>query len=154
MVALAPLTVNVAFAQIVADGPALAVAEGVIVRTRVLVTLPEQGATGYAVRVRVAPPLRISRALGVYTVASCVAFEKVPVPLDDQSVDAAWVTLAPIVRKVLPWQMRPAGPAMTTGFDCMVRVCWLVTVLVQGNMPVALRVKMTGPAVISAALGV
>ena len=56
---------KVAFEQTLAGGPALAVALGAIVRTRVSLTEVTHGIKEDAVSVRVTPPLSMSRALGV-----------------------------------------------------------------------------------------
>ena len=78
--AVEPLNVYIDPAQIVALGPAEAVAAFEIVRDMELVAFP-QGEFPVAVSVSVTIPALISAPLGVYTGCSIVILSNVPVPV-------------------------------------------------------------------------
>ena len=84
-----------------------------------------------------------------------VAFAKFPVPFDVQVIPALFVADDPVVMFTTPEleQVFIAVPAAAVGAAVMVSV--LVDVaLAQPPLPVAVKVRVTLPAVISAALGV
>ncbi len=84
-----------------------------------------------------------------------VAFAKVPVPLEAQVTPALLLALEPAVMFTAPLfeQVPTAVPAEAVGAVVIVNV--LVDVaLVQVPFAVAVKVRVTLPAVISAALGV
>ncbi len=106
------------------------------------------------VNVNVTLPAAISAPLGVYVaVVSEVGLANVPVPLVVQAVLAAFVALDPAVIATAPEfeHVLIAVPATAVG-EAVVIVFVEVTVA-QLPLPVAVKVNVLLPAVISAALG-
>ena len=114
-----------------------------------------------AVKVIVTKPGILSAALGVYVaVVNEVGFVKVPVPLDDHNTLVLFVADEPAViltaddpLKVCVGseQVVVADPALAVGPADIVNIFEEVALL-QGELPVAVKVKLTLPAEISAAL--
>ena len=82
--ALAPVTVAVTFAHIVCEPPAVAVGNGVIVKSIESVAEVHVPAGSSVVNVSVTVPAVISAAEGVYTAVAEVASLNVPVPVEVQ----------------------------------------------------------------------
>ncbi len=84
-----------------------------------------------------------------------VAFANVPVPLEVQVVPALLLALEPAVMFTAPVfeHVPTAVPATAVGAEVIVKVLVEVA-LAQVPLPVAVKVIVTLPAVISAALGV
>ena len=135
--------------------PAEAVGAVVIVNVFVEVAFA-QVPLPVAVKVIVTLPAVISAALGVYVaVVKDVAFANVPVPLEVQVVPALLLALEPAVIFTAPLfeQVPTAVPAEALGAVVMVKVLVEVA-FAQVPLPVAVKVSVTLPAVMSAALGV
>ena len=114
------------------------------------------GAFPVAVSVSVTLPAVMSAALGVYVaVVRDVALARVPLPLEVHVTPVLFVALAPVVIFTAPEleQVITAVPATAVGAVTIVRVFVEVTSL-HGELPVAVKVSVTLPAVISDALGV
>ena len=157
LVALDPVVIFIAplLEQVVTAVPATAV--GAAVMVSVLVdTAFAQVPFPLAVKVIVTLSAAISAALGVYVaVVSEVGFANVPVPPDVQvmplllvALDPAVIFTAPILEQVIT-----AAPAMAVGAGVIVSVL-VDTALAQLPFPLAVKVIVTLPAAISAALGV
>ena len=88
-------------------------------------------------------------------VVNDVAFAKVPVPLEVQVVPALLLALEPAVMFTVPVleQVLTAVPAEAVGAVVIVKV-FVEVALAQVPLPVAVKVSVTLPAVMSAALGV
>lgn len=84
-----------------------------------------------------------------------MALTKVPVPLDVQATAVWLVALAPavILREAVVAHMVKAVPATAVITLLMLRV-FVAVAFPQGVFPYAVKVSVTLPAVISAALGV
>lgn len=142
-------------AQVVTVVPAFAVGAAVIVIVFVEVEF-EHGEFPLAVNVSVLLPAAISAALGVYVhVVNEVWLAKVPVPLDVQSTLELFMALEPAVMLTAPEleQVVIGVPATAVGAGTMVRVLFDVA-FPQGELPIAVKVRVTLPTDISAALGV
>ena len=88
-------------------------------------------------------------------VVNDVAFAKVPVPLEVQVVPALLLALEPAVMFTVPVleQVLTAVPAEAVGAVVIVKV-FVEVALAHVPLPVAVKVSVTLPAVMSAALGV
>jgi len=88
-------------------------------------------------------------------VVNDVGFAKVPVPDDVQVIPLLLVALDPAVMFIAPVleQVATAVPATAVGADVIVSVL-VDTAFAQVPFPVAVKVIVTVPAAISAALGV
>lgn len=109
-----------------------------------------------AVNVRILLPAAISAALGVYVhKVNELASVKVPVPFDDQIIPALLDALDPAVMFTAPVaeQVITGVPATAVGAGVIVSILVEIA-LGQGVLPKAVRVIVTLPAVISAAVGV
>ena len=139
--------------QVVNAAPATAVGSERIVSVFVLVTFAQPALD--AVNVRVTLPDTISAALGVYVqVVNEFELANVPVPLEVH-VTAVWfVAVEPAVILTAPTeeQVVIAVPAFAVIALLMVSTFVDVT-LAHGALANAVNVKVTLPAVISAALG-
>ena len=106
------------------------------------------------VSVNVTVPAVISAALGVYVGVNVVPPVNVPVPLVPQLSLTLFVALAPVIlteAELVHMDWLP--PATAVGAAVIVNT--LVDVaLAHGELPVAVSVNVTVPAVISAGLGV
>ena len=157
LVALDPAVIFTApiLEQVITAAPAMAVGAGVIVSVLVDTALA-QLPFPLAVKVIVTLPAAISAALGVYVaVVSELAFANVPVPPDVQVMPLLLVALDPAVIFTAPAleQVVTAVPATAVGAAVMVSVL-VDTALTQLPFPLAVKVIVTLPAAISAALGV
>ncbi len=135
--------------------PATAVGAAVMVNILFEVALPH-GEFPIAVRVNVTLPAVISAALAAYVAkVNEVALVNVPVPLEVHVTPLLLVALDPAVIFTAPAleQVAIAVPATAAGAAVIVSV--LVDVAAaQVPFPLAVNVKVTLPAAISAALGV
>ena len=107
-----------------------------------------------AVIVIVTLPASVSAGLGVYVaVVNEFAFENVPVPFEVQVIPDVFVALEPVVIFTAP-VFEQVLIAVETAVAAELIVSNLVEVTVaQPPFPVAVNVKVTLPAVVSAALG-
>ena len=157
LVALDPAVIFTApiLEQVITAAPAMAVGAGVIVSVLVD-TAFAQVPFPLAVKVIVTLPAAISAALGVYVaVVNELAFANVPVPPDVQVMPLLLVALDPAVIFTAPLleQVVTAVPATAVGAAVIVSVL-VDTALAQLPFPLAVKVIVTLPAAISAALGV
>jgi hypothetical protein len=115
-----------------------------------------QGLFPVAVSVSILLPAAISAALGKYVhKVSEIALVKVPVPLEVQSTPAVLVALAPAVMFTAPLVAQVVIDVPATAEAGFVSVNVLVsTTFEQPALAVAVKVRVTVPAVMSAALGV
>jgi hypothetical protein len=144
----------VLFEQITASAPALAVAGGDIVRTIWSVTEGQGPAGSFVVNVIVTDPAVISAADGVYTAVSDVALLNVPVPEVVHVELVAPPPIEPAIVNVVPEQMVASIPAFAVAGLLIVNTIASET---AGHGPVGslvVNVRVTDPAVTSAADGV
>lgn len=105
----------------------------------------------FVVNVKVAVPAAISAALGVYMAFSVVLpGAKVPVP-PLHVAEVADPPMVPFRVAALPAQIDWSGPAFTVAGGLMEMMTLSVT---AAHGPVVVKIKVTVPAVTSAALGV
>lgn len=151
---IVPARGAVASAHIDWSDPAFTVGAGYIVTTMASLTEVQGPVGSLVVRVRVTVPEAISAALGLYVVASAVAFANEPVP-DELHVEVeAPPPLVPETETTLPAQMSWSIPAFTVGAGEIVRT--IASDLAEHG-PAGLfvaRVSVTVPAEMSPALGV
>ena len=157
LVALDPAVIFTAplLEQVVTAVPATAVGAAVMVSVLVDTALA-QVPFPLAVKVIVTLPAAISAALGVYVaVVNELAFANVPVPPDVQVMPLLLVALDPAVIFTAPAleQVVTTVPATAVGAGVIVSVL-VDTAFAQVPFPVAVKVIVTLPAAISAALGV
>ena len=113
-VAFAPV-IKIELLQVVASGPAKAVATGTTVKVRLSLTEVRQGAIGVPVRVSTTLPLVASATLGVYTGLVMLGLSNVPVPDVVHVNKDIFEAVAPTTANVPLEQMDPLPPAFTTG---------------------------------------
>ena len=151
---IVPASVTVLLPHIVCAGPASTVAAGLIVITTLSDAAGHAPAGSLVVSVSVTVPAATSAADGVYTAFSVLAFgANVPLPPLHVTVIAA-PPIVPANVTVLPAHIVCAGPASTVATGSSV-----ITTLSEtaGHGPAGsfvVKVNVTEPAVISAALGV
>jgi len=144
----APLPLHVEYGP-----PALAVGVAWIVSVAIETAGLAHGETGLAVHVNVRVPAVTSAALGVYVVLASIALPNVPVPFvlhmpDDECVDVAEI------RTGLVPHVEYGPPALDVGVPWIVKFAFDAAVPVQGEIAIAVQVRITLPAMLSAALGV
>jgi hypothetical protein len=132
--------------------PALAVGAAWIVNVAFDVAGLAHGDTGFAVHVNVRVPAVMSAALGVYVVLASVALPNVPVPLEDHMPDDECVDVAEISTGLLA-HVEYGPPALAVGVPWIVSVAFDAAVPVQGEIDIAVQVRITLPARLSPALG-
>ena len=127
-----------------------------MVRTIVAIAASQGPAGLFVVRVNVVVPARISAADGVYTAFNVELLGLNVPPLPVQDADVALPPITPAIATVLPAQIVCGPPALTIGMGLMVNT--IVELTSPQGPPLsgsrAVYVKLTVPAVISAALGV
>jgi hypothetical protein len=138
----------------VALEPAVAVAAGLIVNTNELVAAGQGPAGSFVVRVNVTLPADISAAEGVYIAPNRATLLNVPVPDVDQVEEVALPPITPAKVNVLPEQIVAFEPADAVAAWLMVKIIASLTAPQGPAGSFVVRVNVTEPAAISAALGV